>query len=62
MMHSRFGYCQYTCDHCKKPLEHADIALRTTNGKEETRLLGKQHWCEKCAPVARRTFLVKEAA
>ena len=60
MKHAQFGYCNYECDKCHKDLEHAEIALRMTDGKEETRLLGKSHYCGTCAPVVRRTFLLKE--
>ncbi len=60
-MRSLFGSVTYKCDHCQRPMEYEDIALRITNGKEETRLLGKQHYCETCAPVVQRTFLMKEA-
>ncbi len=60
MMHSLFGSVSYKCDKCKKPMEYEDIALR-----HEPRwagdLLMKKQYCEKCAPVAIRTFLIKEA-
>jgi len=61
MMRSLFGSVTYKCDHCNKPMVYEEIALR-----HEPRWNGdtirKQHYCEKCAPVAKRTYLLKEAA
>ncbi len=61
MMRSLFRSVSYRCDHCQKPMEYEDIALRREprwNGDQ----IMRKHYCEKCAPVAKRTFLVEEEA
>ncbi len=59
-MRSLFGSISYRCNGCNRPMDYEDIDLRLTDGNVEKRLVGKQHFCEKCAPVAKRTYLVKE--
>lgn len=61
MMRSLFGSVSYRCDKCKKPMEYEDIALRHDPRWDGDRIMRRQY-CEKCAPVAKRTLLLKEAA